>query len=106
MKYLLTIVFTGFVLAQVYILHMNRKASIKRKAFRWWLVVCGVFLTVFLAVSVADKILLVLVLPVLAGVLFGFARFTKFCDWCGTMVKTNLPFTDKKKCRRCGSSVS
>jgi hypothetical protein len=106
MEYFLSIIFSVFVLAQIYIVRMNRKATVKRKAFRWWLAICGAFLAVHLSIVVSDKILLIFVFPVLAGVLFGLARFTKFCDWCGRMIQTNLPFGEKNKCPRCGSTIS
>lgn len=106
MNYFFGIAFGVLTLTHVYILHMNRKASVKRRAFRWWLVVCGAFLAVSLALAVSDKVLLVIVLPVLGAVLFGWLRFTKFCDWCGKVVRTNLPFVDKNRCPRCGSSIS
>jgi hypothetical protein len=106
MEYFLTITFFVFLLAQSYILHMNRKAAVKRKAFRWCLMLFTTFLAVYLSVVVADKILLLVVLPVLALVFIGTLRFTKFCDWCGRMVQTNLPFVDKNRCPRCGSTIS
>ena len=105
MEYLLSLIFFALVLAQIYILNMDTKSKVKRKAFRWWLTVCGV-LAVFLCLVVSDKILLVVAIPGLAGVLFAFAKVTKFCDWCGRVVQTNLPFGDRNMCPRCGSTIS
>ena len=106
MKYVLTITFFVFLISNFYILRMNRKATDKRKAFRWWLVIFAAFLAVYFSITIADKIFLVVVLPVLAGVVYGWLKFTKFCDWCGRMVHTNLPFRDKNHCPRCGSTIS
>lgn len=106
MEYLLSLIFFALVLAQIYILNMDTKSKVKRKAFRWWLTVCGGVLAVFLCLVVSDKILLVVAIPGLAGVLFAFAKFTKFCDWCGRVVQTNLPFGDRNTCPRCGSTIS
>ena len=106
MKYLLTLIFLVFLISNFYILRMNRKATIKRKAFRWWMTGFAAFLVVYFSISVPDKILLVVVLPVLAAVVFGFLRFTKFCEWCGRMIQTNLPFRTGNQCPRCGSTFS
>ena len=106
MKYFLTLIFLVFVISNFYILHMNRKATIKRTAFRWWMTGFTAFMVVYLLITVPDKILLVVVLPVLAAVVFGLLRFTKFCDWCGRMIQTNLPFRKGNQCPRCGSDIS
>lgn len=106
MKYFLTIIFSIFILTNIYILYGNRKATTKRKAYRWWLIVWGAFLAVYLSIAVADKAFLVVFLPMLAAILFGLAKFTKFCDWCGGVVQINLPFGDRNKCPRCGSTIS
>ena len=106
MKYLLTVMFLGFLISNAYILRMNRKAAIKRKAFRWWMAGFAIFMVVSLSISIPDKIFLVVLLPVLALVIFGWLRFTKFCDWCGRMVQTNLPFRTGNACPQCGSEIS
>jgi len=106
LKYITAVIFSGFLVSNVYILHMNRKASVKRMAFRWWIAVFAVFFLVFTALTIEDLVLIVFVIPVIAWVVFMSLRFTKFCDWCGRMIQTNLPFTDKKVCPRCGSSIS
>ena len=106
MQGLLTIIFLAFLVSNFYILRMNKKAAVKRKAFRWWLIVAAAFLVLYLSLVVQDKVLLVFVLPVLAGVLFGMFKFTKFCDWCGRFVQTNLPFRRSDACPRCGSPIS
>lgn len=106
MRYLQSIAFLLFLLANIYILYMNKKASIKRKAFRWWLIIFAAFSVTSLSLAISDKVLLLIVLAVLAGVIFGWLRFTKFCDWCGRVVKTNLPFGERNRCPRCGSAIS
>ena len=106
MQYFVTITFFAFLFSSMYILRMNKKASIKRKALRWWLAIFATFLVPYLSITLPDKVLLLVILPVLAGVLFGVLRFTKFCDWCGRMVQTNLPFGDRNRCPRCGSNIS
>jgi hypothetical protein len=106
MRYLVTVTFLLFLISNIYILHMNKKATVKRMAFRWWLILFAVFSITNLAFGIADKVLLLLFLPVLAVVLVGWYRFTKFCDWCGRMVKTNLPFASSNRCPRCSSSIS
>jgi len=106
MRYLVTITLLLFLLSNIYIVQMNKKASVKRRAFRWWIIAFAFVATVYLSVTVSDKILLFVVLPVLAGVLLGWLKFTKFCDWCGRMVKTNLPFREGNRCPRCGSTIS
>ena len=106
MRYFVNIIFVLFLLSNIYILRMNRKAAVKRKAFRWWLTIFAAFMVAYFLVALPDKILLVVVLPVLAGIVFGSLKFTKFCDWCGRLVQTNLPFRDGNSCPRCGSTVS
>lgn len=106
MRYFLTVIFFGFLLSNMYILHMNKNAVIKRKAFRWWTTVFAAFLVVYLSIALTDKVLLLVVLPVVAGVVFALLKFTKFCDWCGRMVQTNLPFGERNRCPRCGSNIS
>ena len=106
MMLLTTVIFLVFLISNFYILHMNRKAAIKRKAFRWWMIVFAAFMVVYFLITIPDKILLIVVLPVLAVVVFGLLRFTKFCDWCGRMIQTNLPFRTGNQCPRCGSTFS
>ena len=90
----------------LYVLYGNHSATFKRKWYRRLMIVNGVFFLVLLAASVRDLFLLLLVLPVLAWIVFGSLRFTKFCEWCGSTVRTNLPFIDKKHCPRCGSDLA
>ena len=105
MRYFVSITFLLFLLSNIYILYMNKKASSKRRAFRWWMIVFAAFSIVYLLFTVSDKVLLLVLVPVLAAVLFGWLKFTKFCDWCGRMIKTNLPFGGNR-CPRCGSTIS
>lgn len=106
MRYFVTITFVLLIVSNFYILHMNKKAATKRKAFQWWMIVFAAFSVAYLSFTISDKILLIVVLPVLAGVIFGWLRFTKFCDWCGRMIRTNLPFGVRNRCPRCGSAIS
>jgi hypothetical protein len=106
MKYIIGTIFSAFLISNIYILHMNRKASVKRRAFRWWMASFGTFLIVFTAFTIEDLVLMVFIVPVVAWVVFMSLIFTKFCDWCGKLVQNNLPFTDKDHCPRCGSSIS
>lgn len=105
MRYLLIGAFVVFFFTKIYILYTNKNAAFKRKAFRWWLAALATFLAVYSAVTIQDKVLLLVVLPVLAGVIFGLLKFTKFCNWCGRMVQTNLPIGNNT-CPRCGSAIS
>jgi len=106
MKYIIGVIFGGFLVSNIYILQMNKKASDKRKAFRWWMGVFAIFLLILTALTIEDLVLMLFVIPVIAWIVFMSLRFTKFCDWCGRMTQTNLPFTDKKHCPRCGSNIS
>lgn len=106
MRHLVTFTLALLLISNIYILQMNKKAAVKRRAFRWWMVIFTTLATVYFAFTVPDKALLAVVLLVLAGVAFGLLRFTKFCEWCGRVVKTNLPFGDKNRCPRCGSAIS
>jgi len=106
MKYITGGIFAAFLISNIYILHMNRKAVVKRRAFRWWMVIFGTFLIAFTALTIKDLGLMVFVVPVVGWVVFMSLMFTKFCDWCGRVVRTNLPFTDKHHCPRCGSRIS
>jgi hypothetical protein len=106
MRYFETITFLLFLFSHIFIFHTDKKASFKRRAFRWWIIVFASVATVYLSVMISDKILLFIVVPVLAAVVFGWLKFTKFCDWCGRMVQTNLPFGESNRCPRCGSTIS
>lgn len=106
MKFIIAAAFAAFVISNIYILHMNRKAVTKRRAFRWWAGMLGIFLIVSTALMVEDLTLMVFVVPVVSWVVVMSLVFTKFCDWCGKVTRTNLPFTDKRHCRRCGSNIS
>lgn len=106
MKYIIGTIFSAFIISNIYILHMNKKAAVKRRAFRWWMFIFAAFLIVVTALTVQDPVLMIFVIPVVAWVAFMSLRFTKFCEWCGRRVKTNLPFTDPHQCPRCGSKIS
>jgi hypothetical protein len=106
MKYITGGIFLAFLVSNIYVLHMKKSASVKRKAFRWWVGSFALFVLVLTAFEVDDIRLMVFMVPVIAWIVFASLRFTKFCEWCGRMVQTNLPFTDKKHCPRCGSRIS
>ncbi len=96
--------FIGFAIAEV-ILHLNMKASVKRKAYRWCVILSALSFLVVMPLTGLEVGLLIFVIPVLAGMSFIFIKFTKFCEWCGTAVRTNQPFVNKEHCPKCGSSL-
>ncbi len=96
--------FIGFALAEV-ILRLDMKAAAKRKAFRWCVVLSALSFLVVMPLTGLDVELLIFVAPVLAGISFIFIKFTKFCEWCGTAVRTNEPFVDREHCPTCGPSL-
>lgn len=104
MSYIGFIPFIGFAVAEV-ILHLDIKASAKRKAFRWCVILSALSLLVVMPLTGLEAELLIFVIPVLAGMSFIFIKLTKLCEWCGTAVRTNQPFVDKEHCPRCGSSL-
>lgn len=106
MRYILGAIFIGFVLMNIYVIHANRGAMMKRKWYRWLVWTQAAFLLALTAFTVDDLFLLVFVIPVLAWIVFASLKFRKFCEWCGWSVQTNLPFTDEKHCPRCGSDIS
>jgi hypothetical protein len=106
MKYFTTIVFAAFIISIAYIFHTNKKAAVKRTAFRWWMAIFATFLLVSTAITIKDLILMVFVVPVVAWVALMSLKFTKFCDWCGKVIHTNLYLSKQRSCPRCGSSIS
>jgi hypothetical protein len=104
MSYIGIIPFAGFAIAEI-ILHVDMKASAKRKAFRWCVILSALSFLIVMPLTGLEVGLLIFVIPVLAGVSFIYIKFTKFCEWCGTGVRTNQPFVDKEHCPKCGSSL-
>lgn len=104
MSYIDLIPFAGFAIAEI-ILHVDMKASAKRKAFRWCVILSALSFLLVMPLTGLEVELLIFVIPVLAVVSFIFIKFTKFCGWCGTAVRTNYPFVDKEQCPECGSSL-
>ena len=104
MSYIGLIPFAGFAVAEI-ILHLDMKASVKRNAFRWCVILSALSFLIVMPLTGLEVGLLIFVIPVLAGVSFIFIKFTKFCGWCGTAVRTNYPFVDKEHCPKCGSSL-
>lgn len=96
--------FIGFALAEV-ILHLDMKASVKRRAFRWSIILSALSFLVVMPLTGLEVGLLIFVIPVLAGMIFISIKFTKFCEWCSAAVRTNYPFVDKEHCPKCGSSL-
>ena len=105
MKYLGYIPFIGFAIAEL-LLHFEIKSTVKKKVFRWCVVLSALSFLVVMPLTGLELSLLVFVIPVLALMSFVFIRYTKFCEWCGTAVRTNLPFVDKTHCPRCNSALS
>lgn len=106
MRYLVGSIVIVLILLNGYIYFANRKATFKRKFFRWLVICQAVLILVVLPFAVQDMFLLLFVIPVIGWVVFGYLRFTKFCEWCGKTVRTNLPFTDPNRCPRCGGQIS
>jgi len=106
MRYILGTIFMAFVLLNIYILYANRGAIVKRRWFRWFVISHAIFLLVLTAFTIEDLFLMVFVIPVLAWIVFGSLKFTKFCEWCGWTVRMNLPFADRNYSPRCGSKIS
>ena len=104
MSYIGFIPFIGFAIAEV-ILRLDMKASVKRNAFRWGVILSALSFLVVMPLTGLDLRLLMLVIPVLAGVSFIFIKSTKFCEWCGTAVRTNDPFVDQEHCPKCSRSL-
>ena len=104
MSYIGFIPFLGFALAEV-VLHLDLRASVKRKAFRWCVIFSALSLLVVMPLTGLEIELLIFAIPVLAGVIFIFINFTKVCERCGTAVHTNQPFVDEQYCPTCGSSL-
>lgn len=104
MSYIGLIPFAGFAIAEI-ILHLDMKASVKRKAFRRCVILSALSFLIVMPLTGLEVGLLIFVIPVLAGVSFIFIKFTKFCEWCGTAARANYPFVDKERCPKCGSSL-
>lgn len=105
MRYVGLIIFIVCLIGHIYILKSERKAAVKRVAYRWLMIVFGLSFLTLTALTVESLWLMVFVIPVVAMVVFLSLKFTKFCDWCGKGVRTNLPFVDKATCSRCGSTI-
>ena len=104
-KWVLTVVFI-FAASYVYILYvLDLRPPLKRKLFRWHLILFAVALPLTMTLTGTPPILLVFLAPVLAFVVFAMIRWTKFCSRCGREVQTNLPYVDKEHCPRCGGAL-
>ena len=105
MKYIAVIPFAGFAAAFVFILNAGWKPAVKRKAFRWTVVLSALSFLIVMPLTGLEIELLIFVLPVLAAVTFIIVRYTKFCERCGTAIRTNEPFVDKERCPACGTTL-
>jgi hypothetical protein len=95
-----------FAASYVYILHVpDLKPPLKRKLFRGHLILFAVVLLLTLGLTGMEVVLFVFLVPVLAFVVFGVIRWTKFCSRCGREVQINLPYVDKEQCPRCGGAL-
>jgi len=104
MKYLGLIPFMGILIAEM-ISRADIKFSVKRKAFRWIIVLSLASFLVVMPLTGMEYSLMVFAVPILAWVGFAFIKYTKFCERCGASVKTNIPFIDETHCPRCNSSL-
>ena len=95
--------FASLAIILVYILSMDKKPAVKRTAFRWYVILVSLLLLLFISLVIESLVLLVFVVPVLVLVDFIWLKYTRFCEWCGRAVQTNLPFVNKEFCPRCGS---
>jgi hypothetical protein len=104
-KWVLTVVFI-FAASHVYILYvLDLRPPLKRKFFRGHLILFALALLLTMALTGTPPVLFVFLMPVLAFVVFGLIRWTKFCSRCGREAQTNLPYADKERCPRCGASL-
>ena len=104
-KWVLTVVFI-FAASHVYILYvLDLRPPLKRRLFRGHLILFAAALLPTMALTGTPPGLFAFLVPVLAFVVFGLIRWTKFCSRCGREVQTNLPHVDKEHCPRCGASL-
>lgn len=104
-SWVLTVVLI-FAASHVYILYvLDLKPPLKRKVFRGHLILFAVVLLLTLGLTGMEVGLMVFLTPVLAFVVFGMIRWTKFCSRCGKEVQTNLPYADREHCSRCGGAL-
>lgn len=89
-----------------YILHMDRKATVKRKVFRWYIALVSIFLIIYMGFTLESPALLIFGIPAVIVPALMWLKYTKFCEWCGQTVQINSPFIDdKENCSRCGSRL-
>jgi hypothetical protein len=102
MKYM-GLAIASLAIVLIHILGMDRKAAVKRTAFRWYVIIVSLLLLLFLSLVAESLVLLVFVIPVLVLMDFIWLKYTRFCEWCGRATQTNLPFVNKHFCPRCGA---
>lgn len=96
---------TSLLILFAYIFHMERKAAVKQKIFRWYIVLVSIFIIIHMGFTLESPVLLVFAIPMVIFVAFMWIKYTRFCEWCGKAVQINLPFIDKENCPRCGSKL-
>lgn len=95
-----------FAASYVYILYvLELEPPLKRKLFRGHLILFAAALLLTLGLNGMEAGLFVFLVPVLALVVFGMIRWTKFCSRCGREAQVNLPGADKEHCQRCGGAL-
>ena len=105
MKYIGIVPFIGFAMAFVFILNAEMKPAVKRKAFRWTVILSALSFLIVMPLTGIEIKLLVFALPVLAAMTFIAIKYTKICEWCGAAIQTNLPFVNKERCPKCETSL-
>jgi hypothetical protein len=89
----------------IYILHMERKATVKRNVFRWYIVLVCIFVIIYMGFTLESPALLIFGIPAAIIPAYIWIKYTRFCEWCGYAVQTNWPLNDKENCSRCGSKL-
>ena len=97
---------TSLLILFAYIFHMERKATVKQKVFRWYIVLVSIFIIIYMGFTLESLALLVFAVPIVILVAIMWIKYTRFCEWCGQTVQINSPFIDdKENCPRCGSKL-
>jgi membrane-bound acyltransferase YfiQ involved in biofilm formation len=81
---------------------LNNNASLKRRVFRWYIVIAGVMIGWWFYLLGGPESLLVLI-PVFAVSAYISLKTTRFCDACGKTLMNQ--FTRAKFCPRCGADL-
>jgi hypothetical protein len=81
----------------------SRDAALKRRLFPFFIVFTSALFIGFLF-YIQGRIPVVLAIAVLAIGFFNL-KATRFCDACGQMVISRMPFASPKYCQRCGAEL-